>query len=165
MKGIYPVTIPGFENQKIEVKRPGLFTGLKLLVNGQPAPKGNKRGRMLLRRDDGSEIVAAWKLQFFGFDVPKLIVDGKEIQVLKPLKWYEYAWSGLPVLLVFMGGAIGGLCGVIGFILNAHIFRSSMSGYLKYVLTTVVTILTVVIWFLLAMVFQVMLQMACSRLK
>jgi hypothetical protein len=152
MKGIYPVTIPGFENQKIEAKVPYIFTGHKLLVNGQPAPKGNKSGEMLLRRDDGTEVVATWHLRFLGLDVPNLIVDGKEIQVLEPLKWYEFTWISLPVLLVFFGGGLGILCGLAGFILNAHIFRSSISRYLKYVLTTVVTILSVVVWYLLRMV-------------
>jgi hypothetical protein len=152
MKGTYPVTIPGFENQKIEAKVPYIFTGHKLLVNGQPAPVGGNRGEMLLRRDDGREVIATWHLRFLGLDVPNLIVDGQEIQVLEPLKWYEFTWICLPILLVFFGGGIGILCGLAGFILNAHIFRSSITKYLKYVMTAIVTILSVGIWYLLGRV-------------
>ena len=157
---IYPVKVPGFENQSIEVDQ-GAFGRPKLLFNGRPAPKGNKRGEMLLRRDNGSEAVATWKMQFAWFDIPKLVVDEKEIQVVESLKWYEYVWSGLPILLVIAGGLIGAVFGTIGFIINARIFRSSMSKFLKYILTAGVTILTVVIYFVLAMIFATIFNIAC----
>jgi hypothetical protein len=157
MKGTYPVAILGFENQKIEAKVPYIFTGHQLLVNGQPARQGKNRGEMLLRRDDGTEVVATWHVRFLGLDVPNLIVDGKEIQVLEPLRWYEMTWISLPVLLVLLGGGLGILCGLAGFILNAHIFRSPMARYLKYVITTVVIVLSVVVWYLLGMVLGALL--------
>lgn len=155
---IYPVKIPGFENQNIEVHQ-GLFTGAKLLFNGQPAPK--EGWKMYLRRDDGSEVSASWKSEFLGFDVPKLIVDRKEIQVVKPLKWYEYVWSALPVLLLLYGGVIGLLLGILGFILNVRIFRSTTRRSLKFTFTAVATILTLVIDIVLHIMFGAIFQMAC----
>jgi len=159
---IYPVKIPGFENQNIEVKPGIVFTGPKLLVNGQPAPKGKGRGEMLLRRDDGSEVVATWKSQFIGLDVPKLIVDKKEIQVVEALKWYEYIWIGLPALLVLLG-VVGALLGIVGFVINASIFRSSKSRFMKFILTAAVTILTVAIYIVAGIIFSAILEMACPR--
>ena len=93
----YPINIEGFEGQTLEMKPSGMWAGPQLLVNGQPAPKGPKRGQMLLRRTDGSEAVATWKPQFMGLDVPRLDVDGKQINVVEPLKWYAWVWSGLPI--------------------------------------------------------------------
>lgn len=141
---LYPVKIAGFENQNIEVKQ-GLFTGAKLLCNGQPAPKGDKRRQMLLRRDDGSYVDATWKKELMGFDVPKLIVGGNEIQLVKPLKWYEYLWSSLLCLVLFYVGIIGLVGYVFCLILNVRIFRSCKSRLLGFIFTAIATILILVI--------------------
>jgi len=96
--------LDGFEGQSIVVRPAGLLSGPRLLVNGQAAPKGRRRGEALLRRNDGREAVARWKSQFMGLDLPQLVVDGETVPVAQPLKWYQWAWSALPVLLV-LGGA------------------------------------------------------------
>jgi hypothetical protein len=146
----YPVQIPGFEGHTIEVATPGLFSGVKLLVNNQPAPRGPKRNQMLLKRNDGSEVVATWKPQLLGFDIPQLVVEGKTFQVVEPLKWYEWVWGGLPILLLFVGGALGALAGLIGFAINARIFRSSLNGLVKYILSAAVSLLAVFVYFVVA---------------
>jgi hypothetical protein len=157
---IYPVKIQGFENQNIEVKQ-GLFTGAKLLFNGQPAPSYT-RGVMLLSRDDGSKVDATWKKEFMGFDVPKLIVGGNEIQVVKHLQWYEYLWSGLLVLLLIYGGILGLVGAVFGLILNVRIFRSSKSRLLGFILTSIATILILVIVIAVKIIIGLINYMACS---
>lgn len=136
----YPVIIEGFENQKIEVKAPGLLAGPKLLVNGQPAPKGPKRNQMALRRDDGVDVTAVWKPRLLGLDVPQIVVDGKPIAVVEALNWYEWLWAALPVLLVFAGGAVGAMMGVLGLYVNIKLFRSSLNGVLKYAATGAATL-------------------------
>ncbi|MFZ2358493.1 MAG: hypothetical protein WA040_04045 [Anaerolineae bacterium] len=146
----YPINIDGFEGQTLEMKPSGMFAGPHLLVNGQPAAKGPKRGQMLLRRTDGSEAIATWKPQFMGLDVPRLDVDGKQINVVEPLKWYVWVWSGLPILLVFIGGALGVLAGIVAFGINTQIFRSSRSTGLKFVLTAIVSVLAVAVYLALA---------------
>lgn len=128
----YQVKIDGFESQTIQVQAPGFFSGPKLLVNGQPAPKGPKRNQMALRRDDGADVVAAWKPRMLGLDVPQIVVDGKPIAVVEALKWYEWLWAALPVLLVFAGGAVGAMVGMLGLYVNIKLFRSSLNGVLKY---------------------------------
>lgn len=116
----YLLSIPGFEGQTLEVQPGGFFSKTKLFVNGAPAPPGAKRGQMVLRRNDDQEVIATWKTQ--PFDIPKLIVDGTLFNVVEPLKWYQWVWGGLPLLLIPLGGMLGGVIGVIGFAINAKIF-------------------------------------------
>jgi hypothetical protein len=149
----YPVKLEGFEGQTIEVQPAGFFSVQKLLVNGQPASSGKKRGEMVLRRNDGQEVTATWKPQFAGLDIPQLVVEGKTIQVVEPLKWYEWAWSALPVALIFIGGALGGITGVVGLMLNAKVFRSDLNGFVKFAATGVVSLLAVAVYFVTAVLF------------
>jgi len=153
----YKVSIEGFEGQDIEVKT-SFWSGPKLVVNGVPAPEGNKRGEMLLQRNDGRQIIARWKPQFIGLDVPQLIVDEKVINLAEPLKWYQWIWGGLPIALVFIGGALGAITGIIGFTINTKIFRTGMNSVLKYVITGVVSVLAVVAYFIAAMLFTMLIR-------
>ena len=146
----YPVKLEGFEGQKIEVQPAGTFSGYKLLINGQPAPQGPKRGQMLLRRNDGTQAIATWKAQLLGFDTPQLVVDGKPIALVEPLKWYEWVWGGWPVLLLFVGGVLGAIAGFIAFSVNAKIFRSSLGGVEKYTLTAVISAVAVMAYLVVA---------------
>ncbi len=80
----YPLQLQGFEGQSLEVRPSGLASGPKLLVNGQPATPGVRRGLMVLRRNDGREIVASLRPQVLGLDVPRLYVDGQLINMAAP---------------------------------------------------------------------------------
>lgn len=143
------VNLEGFEGQNIEVKN-SFWTGPKLFVNGNPAPRGSKRGEMALQRNDGRQTVAIWKPQILGLDVPQLIVDGKAVNLVEPLKWYQWLWSALPIVLVFIGGMLGAICGLVAFYLNGKVFRSQMNSVLKYVVTGLVSVVAVVIYFIAA---------------
>lgn len=147
----YPVKINGFEGQTIEVQSPGFFSGYKLVVNGQPAPKGPKRDQMLLRRNDGVELLVTWKPQALGFDLPQLVVDGNAISLVEPLRWYEWVWSGLPILLVLAGGALGAFIGFIAFSVNTKIFRTSFTLFVKYLTTGGVFLLAVAVYYLIVL--------------
>jgi len=146
----YPIRVEGCEGQNIEVRPSTMFTDPKLFINGQPASKGPNRKQMVLRRNDGREIIAMWKPRLLGLDVPQLSVDGKIIDVVEPLKWYEWIWSGLPILLIFSGGLIGGIIGFIGFTFSTKIFRSSLSTAAKYIASAGVSVLAVIVFFVAA---------------
>ena len=152
----YKANIEGFEGQNIEVTV-SFWSGPKLLINGNPAPKGSKRGEMMLQRNDGKQVIASWKPQVLGLDVPQLIVDGKVTNLVEPLKWYQWVWGGWPVLLVFMGGVLGAVAGMIGFIINAKIFRTKMNDVLKYVISGVVSVLAVIAYFVAAIIFSLLM--------
>ena len=99
----YEVTIPGMEGQNVEADVSFLF-GLNLLVDGEKVPKGEKSGEMVLTKNDGSRITARWKDRSIRDDFPVLIVDGKEIRVLKSTNCFEFIWTYLPLLFLFQSG-------------------------------------------------------------
>jgi hypothetical protein len=145
----YAITLPGFEGQSILVKTPGALGSIQLIVNGQPAQKGVKRGEMLLRANDGREVTVKWKPAFL--DLPALDVGGETVRYVEPLKWYQYVWGGLPILLVFAGGALGVAFGLLGFMLNARIYRSSLGKPLQYAAVFGVSALTALVFTALAL--------------
>lgn len=148
----YLVKLDGFEGQIIEVEVNGMGKP-RLLVNDKLVPVG-KRRKMLLQRNDGTEVIATWKAGSIGNmsfgDIPKLVVNGIEIQVVEPLKWYSKTWCCLPLVLVFIGGALGGLLGGLSTMVNFSIFRTSMNRFLKYVLTFVLSLLFGITFLVLA---------------
>jgi hypothetical protein len=64
-------------------------------------------------------------------------------QKLKP---HEYAWAGWPLIMVFIGGALGGLCGGAAMALNVKIFNSSRSVKYKYGMTLLVSLASILIY-------------------
>jgi hypothetical protein len=152
----YTVQLPGFEGQTVEVQSGGLFSGAKLFVNGKQVGKGPKRGELLLTDSYGSKVIATWRNNFL--DVPNLFMEGKIIRVVEPLKWYEWLWNGLPVALIFIGGALGGALGFLAVSINMSIFRSQHDPILKYSITGVVSFITVVVYLILGITIRSMLK-------
>ncbi len=148
---LYP---EGFEGHVVEAELSSFLSGPKLFFNGQPAPKGKKRGEFALLRDDGKVVVARWKPVALGFDVPQLIVDGKHLSIAEPLKWYQLVWSAWPLLLVFFGGAIGGLAGGAAAAANIFLWRTDISRGLKYALTGAISVFAFVVYLVLATLVQ-----------
>lgn len=152
----YSVNLEGFQGQTVEVQSAGMFGGAKLLVNGVEARPGAKRGEMVLIRNDGREVTASWRNNFF--DIPKLIVDGNIVNVVEPLKWYEWVWGGWPIVLLFGGGAIGGLFGALALVFNVKVFRSGQSTLVKYLISGAISITALILYFIFALLFSILLN-------
>jgi hypothetical protein len=149
MKVAYSVEIEGFEGQNIDVRPPSFFAGAKLFVNGEPAPRGPKRGQMILRKNDGTEVIAAWEYNPMWLNPPILIVGKKMINIIEPLQWYDWMWIGLPLLIILIGGNIGAVVGVLGLHANTKIFYSEASIFKKYVSAAGISIASAVIYFII----------------
>jgi len=132
-----PINLEGFEGRGLKLKTASFFSFPKLILDGQHA-----KGRWLryaLRDNQGNHIQA--RLRFNGLDpVPKIEAGEKILQVARPLKWYEYAWISFPVILVVAGGFLGALCGMPAVYSSAYIFRSERRPALKYLLTGVISL-------------------------
>jgi hypothetical protein len=153
----YPINIAGFENKRTELEVSGLFGKTRILVNGVPAEKGIKRDEYILYSADGTR--TSIKLQGVFFDIiPRIIINGETFEILSPLRWYQYGFAGLSLILMIIGGGIGGILGMIGFITNIRILRSSIPPPMRYLLILFMNVLVLFIYTLLASIIQVLFQ-------
>jgi hypothetical protein len=104
---------------------------------------------MAAHEDSGAEKIIQTRYNLVD-PVPTLKIDGEAVNLLEPLQWYEYAWSGLPILLVFAGGLLGGLVGGIATMANGRLFRSERGSIAKYGLAGLITVAAVALFFVLA---------------
>jgi hypothetical protein len=146
----YPISVDGLEGHDITVKV-RFLRGPLLLVDGQPAPRGKLWGTWVLQRNDGKEVLAAWKPQRLGLDIPVLVVAGIPINVVEPLPFYLWIWCGLPLVMIIMPDLVLGLfTGSLALWLNIQIFRTGLKPQLKYPVTLGVSLATVALYFLMA---------------
>ncbi len=145
----YPVNIPGCENKKVEVQIAGFVTPVKIFVNDEPALPGKRRNELVLKGKGGKPVSVYVQSAFFD-TIPRLRVAGQTIHIAPPLKWYQYVWSGIPLILVLYGGMLGAILALIGFIFNVRLSRSNLSPLLRFAAIGGVTILVWAIYFVLA---------------
>ena len=69
------------------------------------------------------------------------------------LVWYEQVWIALPIGLVAVGGAIGGLCGGAAWAINKKVFQKTESVVLRYLWTGLISAAAVIAYIVLAAVF------------
>ena len=142
-----PLGIDGVSGS-LEVETAGWFRPARLFIDGQPAPKGPKRNRYLITRDDGIQVMLQLK-QVFIDPVPQVLLDGEVIQLVEPLSVFQWIWSALPIILIFFGGAIGGGIGGAAFWINTRIFRSEMSITEQYILVGLLSAIAVTVYLIL----------------
>jgi hypothetical protein len=132
-----PVEHEAFRARRLVVRTAGFFTNPQILVDGVAAT--GKRLAYRVRDDAGLERSAVLKPTFLD-PIPRLQIDTEApIQLARPLRWYEWAWMALPVSLLLVGGALGGLLGVTAVLINSRIFRSDRTPASRYVLTALVS--------------------------
>ncbi len=138
----FQVAVAGFENQNIAIEAPNLFSAAKLLINGQPAAPGEKRGEFKLLRDDGKEVIARFK-SFLLDPVPQLVVDGATVHLAEPLPWQQLIFAYLPLVMLLTGNVIGALFGVAASVMNLRLFGLKRSLLMRYTLCSLNIIATV----------------------
>ena len=145
-----PVEHPELKNHKLVVRPSGFFAQTKVMIDDKEV-KG-KRGRYIFRNNEGKEITMKLK---GGLDpIPTLEIEGQTVRLVEPFKWYQYVWMGLPVLLIFHGGAIGGAIGATAFFVNANIFRQDKSTLMKYGLAAAVSLSAALAWLVMVVILQ-----------
>jgi len=147
----FPISRSGFEGQDLAVETAGFFSGARVLHNGNPVER--RKGRYPVRSNSGQEVLIQLKSNFVD-PIPKVIFGDQTIVLARPLAWYEYVWIGLPVLLVFAGGALGAIVGVTATYTSARIFRSGRGAFAKYALTGLITVVALVAFFILVVIAQ-----------
>ena len=153
----YRVSHPFFKRQKLTVRTAGLFKGAVLLLDGQPMKA--KRGKYVIKNDAGDDTSVRIDAVFID-PIPVVKIEAEVVHLAPAFSWYEYVWIGIPVLLVFVGGALGGGLGVAAGYSNTRIFRSDLGTGIKYLLTGLTTAAALVAFLVLATVIQIAVRTA-----
>jgi len=149
MTSRYPIKIPGFGKQRIELEISGFLGKNRILLNGIPAEKGHRKDEYILYQPDGVRVSAQLQSTFFDA-IPKVIVQGEAYEILPPLTWYQYVFAGLSLILVLYGGGYGGLLGMISFLINIRLLRSSYPRGLRLLLILFMNMLAFFIFTMLS---------------
>lgn len=153
----YPVEIEGFSEKKVALRTATLLAGPVLTVNGEPAPKGPGKNQYLLTGDRGEEVTVELKNTFLIDPVPQLLINGTIVSVAEPLAWYEWVWCCVPLVLIFLGGAIGGGLGALATYGNLMLFRSRLQVYMKYGIAACITTAAFILWLIMAVAISLFL--------
>ncbi len=137
---IFQIDYPNFKLNKLIVR--GSFYGKpKLFLNGKKVKPTNRnifsRKRKYKIKNDNGTVITAILIYRWMDAIPILEIDGIKIEIRKSLKWYEYIWIAIPLILMFIGGAIGGFIGAVGILTNSVLFRKFTSQFAKYLVTGV----------------------------
>jgi len=84
---------------------------------------------------------------------PRITVNGKKVEFVPQLNWYEYILAGVPVVLVFTGGLIGGVIAAGACILNFQIIRGDRPKPIKYSMVIGVSVLSILLALFLSFIF------------
>lgn len=142
---------PAFKARRLAVETAGFFRGPRLLVNGAPAER--HKGRYSVLSDAGAATSIELKYNLVD-PVPKIKIGDELVVLARSLTWYEYLWIGIPIVLLFAGGALGGVIGALATYTSARVFRSDRSTAVKYGLTALISIGAFVAFVVLAVVIQ-----------
>lgn len=151
----YPFEHRDFQSRTLALRTSGFFAASRLVVDG--AEVTATKGKFSVHDDQGRPKELKLKASFLD-PVPKVILDGTTIALVSPLKWYEYAWMALPVVLVFSGGALGALFGMTAAYSSTRIFRSDRGVIAKYLLSGVASLGAVAAFFAGAIALQVLIS-------
>ena len=149
--------LPNLPDTIIEVSK-SFWTGKPTVwVNGKLAEKAGDLSRaFLIPIADGT--VKKLEVDRGGIDyIPRVYIDGERIEIARKLKLYELIIGGVPILLLFLGGALGALCGVIGTITNYKVLRSEKSNTYKILSITGITVLSFIANVILAFIFNLII--------
>jgi hypothetical protein len=131
------------------------WTGkLKVFANGQPVERSaqskRKNPKYIIPGPGEIEQILEVKPSIFDGGL-NVFVNGTKIPVTRPLKWYEYLMGGLPILLIFFGGAIGGLFGAIGACCNFMIIRSKLNIVVKILAVLGISAISLILYLIFAL--------------
>ncbi|HEY3798616.1 MAG TPA: hypothetical protein VGL58_09700 [Caulobacteraceae bacterium] len=145
-----PIDYPCFEGRGLALKPVGLWRGAAIVCDGQPLPR--KLRTFTAKNNAGADVV--FKLTGIFVDpIPQVQAPDRTIQLAKPFAWYDYVVIVLPLALIGLGGALGGLCGGMAAYTNAQLLRSNLTPPIRYLAALGVMLAAGVVWLVLAALF------------
>ncbi len=147
----FVIAHPGFQRHSLSFRPARLFGSSAVLLDGVPVKR--VKGKYIIKNDAGDDVVIQLRPSLID-PVPLVMIGTENVRLVAPLRWFEYAWVGFPVLLVFAGGALGGGIGAFAAFSNSRIFRSERSTAARYALTGLVSLVSLAAFGILAVVIQ-----------
>ena len=109
----------------------------------------DENGRPFLIPNGTNDLVKAFPKPSFPDFIPTLEINGVKNLIADKLKWYQYVLGGLPILLIFVGGLVGGVLGALAAITNFNIFRQVGTETSKYLKVIGITTAAFILYFVL----------------
>lgn len=132
----FHVEHPRFQAKPLTVESSLLSGGAKLVVGGRELSAKESPHEIT---DDAGEPVSV-EIEAGSFDpIPKLTIDGRPHELAPPMEWYQWLWVGIPFILVFAGGCIGGGIGGLAVAANVLVFRTADTALKRWGLTFAIT--------------------------
>jgi hypothetical protein len=150
-----PVSHPSFQRQRLAVKTAGFISSAKVLIDGVQIKR--VKGKYSLDDDSGQPVTAELKINFLD-PIPQLKLGNDVIALAPKLQWYEYAWTGVPIVLLFIGGGLGALIGMSAAYANTRIFRSNRSIGTRFAFTGLLSAAAVLVFFVLATFIHILIN-------
>ena len=154
MKNKFEFTLPDFPNDKFEFEN-NIFSGKATLKqNGILVEQSKEKGKPFLLKTNNNEIVRAFpKVNFPDISTYLLSIKDHKYPMAEKLKWYEYIFGGLPILIIFGGGIIGGMIGGAATVINYTFFRGEDTTVNKYLKVLGVNVLCIILFMFMAGLF------------
>jgi len=147
---------PDFVSRRLKVETAGWWRAPRLYQRGVPVPAS--RGVYLVTTDAGETAPIRMRWDFID-PVPRLRLGQRTLTLARPLRWYEYLWLGLPLLLLaFKGGVVGGLIGALAMHCNGQLFRRQTLPGRRYLLTGLLSLGAIAIFAFLALLLRAVLH-------
>ncbi len=140
----YRIEAPELAGHLVELRH-SVFSE-KIFLDGQPVARESGVYRIMTASGTVSLILK----QRFPDPIPNVEVNGRLVVLTPTLPLYVWLWAGLPMILIFVGGAIGGACGGFATIINARLFRSGRSGVVKVFLSGLCSLAAFVAYLVIA---------------
>jgi hypothetical protein len=148
----YQFQLSDFPGSTFEMQT-SIWTGKsKLFKDGERVNQSTEKGKPFLIPSAVGGVVKAFPKQTYPDFVPLLEILGTKHLVVAKLPWYEYVIGGIPVVLLFIGGGLGGLLGGLGMVTNYHLFRENASPLTRYAKVMALTVGCFILYFAVALV-------------
>lgn len=150
-----------FQHRRLSVRPGTFFRSPALLIDDEPVPKKGGQHRVVDDEDAERKV----RLRTSAFDpLPRVEIEGIRIAIAPPLKPHEVALALLPVLLIFIGGALGGAIGLTAAYVNFVVLRGAGGKASRYAAAIVITGLAAAVWFAASMAMTAWLAERFPRL-
>ena len=129
---VFPFELSQFPESYFELHK-NIWTGkIKLFRDGEEIEAYSETDKLYLLPWHEEENISIYIKEIYYEFAPHLVINGVKTFIVARLNWHNYIIGALPILLVFIGGALGAGIGFGATYLNMSIFRSQDELLMKY---------------------------------